>query len=47
MTITVAEPGAPLPNTATLEHWLDQGLYLRVHPHVDRLVASERAVHRL
>ncbi|MFM7507396.1 MAG: C39 family peptidase [Rubrivivax sp.] len=47
MTTTLADPAALQPDTATLEHWLDQGLYLRVHPHVDCLAASERAVDRL
>jgi hypothetical protein len=35
------------PDFATVEHWLDQGLYLQVHPHLDRLAASSLPGERL
>ena len=47
MTIKLPNPSAPLPDTETVEYWLDQGLYLRVHPHVDRLAASVHSTDRL
>lgn len=38
-------PTAPTPEQ--IDNWLDQGLYLQVHPHVDRLAASLDAADRL
>lgn len=40
------EPADHTPHAA-LEHALDQGLYLQVHPHVDRLAASAQPAERL
>lgn len=34
-------------DAAQIERWLDQGLYLHVHPHVERLAAAAEAAPRL
>jgi cellulose synthase operon protein C len=46
--MTTPNPAPPaLPTPATIDHWLDQGLYLQVHPHVDRLACSADPAERL